>query len=134
MKKKKTLKEAITYTPEKELELLEQAKKDLENAKKIYQAYYDRVLALGVDDLINNSESVEQFREKLSQAETAIDKTHSKYFNVVNLYTGDEENNTINELDQVVDSLSDVSYNIMNLETVVGNLIESVEKIKKARF
>lgn len=134
MRKKYKLREALTYTPEKELEFIEKAKKDLESVKRIFINYHGKVFALTVDDLVKNTEMVENLKEKVDQAFEATGKITTANIKILDMYPADQENENIDTLMKINDSIDDYYFKLMNLDTVLGDLIESVEKLKRPDF
>lgn len=133
MRKKRTIKEAITYTPEKVDEFVKQASKDLEDAKRILEVMHNKVTALSIGDALDNPESIEALKNQTDKAYNGVDKVHTKYFNIVNMYDTGETPENVEQLDKIVDELGDYSHKLMKLDTAVEDLIEVAEKLQGTR-
>ena len=126
MKRKYKLTEALQYTPEKELEFLEQAKKDLANAKEIYSKLRREVLSLDLDYLMNHGEEVKKLIAKISQAAEAVANAYSKYSKIIDAYEY-TDSKTIDNLDTVSMDIDSYRHKISRLEDFIDDLIKAVD-------
>lgn len=131
MKKKYSLIENLSYTPEKEKDLLEQSKKDFESAKKIYGKFYNQVVNLAIQDVLNNKENTQALLERVEEAERAVRLLAKKYADVVDLYANqDELSDTIEELDNIAMKIADIQHELFRLTNTVEAIQEAAEEIE----
>ena len=126
MKRKYRLTEALKYTPEKELQFLEQAKKDLVNAKEIYSKLRKEVLSLDLDYLMNHREEIEKLTTKITQAAEAVANAYNKYNKIIDAYEY-TDSETIDNLDTVSMDIDSYRHKIDRLEYFIDDLIKAVD-------
>ena len=124
-------------------------------------AYWSRLLTIGLDDIIKNKEDISKFKTEISAVETIIYKVKQLITGTYNEYKGDYDkvewhHNKLDEycqtllhktyiISQVLDPLYKIQENIENIklenthgsifdDNTFDNIEESVNYIKLTRF
>jgi len=124
------IKEAnISYTPEKIDEFIEQITKEIESAKNIFQTALNRVKGMTIDEIVENTSAAEAYRDKITNAVEALNKKHSMYFNIVDMYEVGEMPDSVNSLWKLTGELDDYYSDLSKVEDVLDNIITAASKL-----
>lgn len=119
----------ISYTPEKIDEFIEQITKDIASAKNIFTTALNKTKEMSLNNIIEDPSSAEDFLEKLKEINEAINKKHTKYFDIVELYDFMDSPKNVKQLEYLVDELDHYYYDISKIETVLEEIIYAASKL-----
>jgi len=119
----------ISYTPEKIDEFVAQLTKEVESAKNIFSVALNKVKDLSVGSITDNPSFAEGYLEKIKAANEIINKKHSKYFDIVDLYDVGDYPNNVKQLENLTDTLNNYYYDIMRIEDALEETISASKKL-----
>lgn len=124
------IKEAnISYSPEKIDEFVEQLTKEVESAKRIFETALEKVKGMGIGEIVDNISTAEAYREKITRAIEAIDKKHTMYFDIVNMYGVSDLPSNVRQLEKLTDKLDDYRFDLSRVEDVLEAVISVADKL-----
>lgn len=127
----KILEESISYTPEKIDQFVIEASKVLNETELLFNKYQNQILSLTVDEIFNSIDSYEKMAEKIYAEHQLIDKQHSKFYNIVDMYDFLDLPENVKKLEKINDRISDISEKIYALSRGLEEITQGVDFFKK---
>jgi len=121
----------VTYTTEKIEQFLQEATRDLTDSKKLYNIFFNKTIDLSISNIIENKDEVQKYLELIKNTEETLDKKHSKYFYIVDLYEYPYSDKNIHKLDRVTNDIDIIKYDIGRISDALEEVISASQIIDK---
>lgn len=121
----------IQYTPEKIDEFVSDANKCAMYLKKMYEQYYNQMLAFTIGDIMDNPEPIKQILDRLEKEKIYVDKLSTKYYNAIEMYQVGEYPDNVMQLDKLYDVIDHLQSDIDNVKDIYQSVYDSVTHFRE---
>ena len=124
----------ISYTPEKIDEFIASAEKEKTASINIFKAIRSKIQNISIQSAIESSDELSSLLDKIKQTRSFLNNKAQKYYNVIEMYGGNDYPDNVSKLDSLTTDLDNINDDLSLLEDALDNIMEAVEKLKGQYF